>query len=445
MFAERFFVALFLAFVLSTSAQNTPPPLPPPQNQAPAPAEDAKERAKAVREYAKGDSASIEKLASYLSDPDIDVRVEAVKGIDQIGGPGSVDPLVRALSDNDPEVQIRATDGLVNFYLPGYLQTGGLLKRASAAVKAHFTDTNDQVIDPWVEVRPDVIRALGKVVRGASSMHARADAARAIGILRGRAAIPDLMQAMRTKDDEVMYESLNALQKIHDPTVAPQITWLLHDLSDRIQIKALETTGLLQNRAALPDVRNALDHAHNQKVRRAALEAIALMPDDSVHGLLVSYLDNKDDQLRCSAAEGLARLKNSADEQALQHVFQNDKKTAPRLGAAFGLVALGHREGTEFGPLRYLVSNLNSAGYRDVTRPYLTELARDPAVRQALYPMLQGASKDEKTGLAEVFARSGDKDSLPYLQTISRDPDADVAQEGLRALRTLQARTSATG
>src|SRR5581483_3925072 len=215
-----------------------------------------KDRAKAVRDYAKGGAASIEKLAEYLNDPDIDVRIEAVKGIDEIGGPASVNPLIRALNDADPEVQIRATDGLVNFYVPGYLQRGGLLHRASAAIKSRFTDTNDQMIDPWVQVQPEVIRGLGKVVRSGASVHARANAARAIGILRGRAAIPDLLQAMRGKEDESLYKSLNALQKIHDPTVAPQLGCLLRDPSDKVQVAALETTGFLQNRTALPDVRD---------------------------------------------------------------------------------------------------------------------------------------------------------------------------------------------
>ena len=68
----------------------------------------------------------------------------------------------------------------------------------------------------------------------------------------------------------------------------------------------------------------------------------------------------------------------------------------------------------EFDPLRYLVNDLNSSAYRGVSRAYLTELARDPEVRQALYPALKepGVTKDEKTGLAEVLAASGAPDAL---------------------------------
>ena len=54
--------------------------------------------------------------------------------------------------------------------------------------------------------------------------------------------------------------------------------------------------------------------------------------------------------------------------------------------------------------------------------------------------MLARATKDEKIQLSIVLARSGDRDSIPYLETLSKDPDPDVAQEGIRSLRTLRAR-----
>jgi len=408
---------------------------------------DAHARAKAVREYGKqGGSDSIPKLATYLADPDLDVRIEAVKAIVNIGTQYSIDPLVHALGDIDPEIQIRATDGLVNFYLPGYVTTGGgltsSLRRAGNALRSHFTDTDDQVIDPWIQVRPDVIPALGKVARGGASVDARADAARAIGVLRGRAAIPDLVEALHSKDSPVIYEALIALQKIHDPSVASSVTFLLRDLDDRIQSAALETTGLLQNRDALPQVRDAFEHARSQKVRRSALEALALMPDASVHDILKNSLGSKDEVLRGSAAEGLGRLKDPADAPALQQMFDNETKSGPRLGAAFALADMGRLDMTTFGPLRFLVNNLNLAAWRGVAKPYLVELARDPAVRQALYPALTGATKDEKTGLAEVLAASGGADAIPALETLSHDSDADAAQAALRALQAVKARTA---
>src|SRR3954469_5844621 len=111
-------------------------------------------RARDVRDIAKGGSNSVPRLQELLKNPKQDVRVEVVKQLTDIGTQRSLDPLIEATRDNDPEVQIRAIDGLVNFYLPGYVQTGfaSSLKRVGTSIKGKFTDTNDQVIDPYVVV-----------------------------------------------------------------------------------------------------------------------------------------------------------------------------------------------------------------------------------------------------------------------------------------------------
>jgi HEAT repeat protein len=403
---------------------------------------DTKQRVRAVHDLAKGGFDAIPKIAPYVGDPDLSVRIEAVKALMDIGGPRTVEPLVRAAGDNDPEIQIRATDGLVNVYLPGYAKTGmsGTLQRVGNSVKAKFGDTNDQIIDAYVDVRPEVIAALGKLVRTGASVEVRANAARAVGVLRGRAAIPDLVEALHSKDDSVMYESLIAIQKIRDPSAAPRISFLLRDLDDKIQIATLETTGLLRNRDAAPDVRDALEHARNIKVRRAAMSALAMLGDTGDHAAFLRDLNDKDDALRASAAEGLARIKNPADRGAVDHAFVDERKMSPRLSDAFALVALGNLDASEFSPLKYLVNTLNNRTYRGVASAFLTELAREPKVRQAIYPMLTSATKDEKIQMSIVLARSGDRDSIPYLETLSMDSDSDVAQEGIRSLRTLRAR-----
>ena len=397
---------------------------------------------RAVHDLAKGGFDSIPRIAPYITDPDLTVRIEAVKALVDIGGPRTVDPLVKAAGDADPEIQIRATDGLVNAYLPGYARTGmsGTLQRVGNGIKAKFGDTNDQVIDAYVEVRPEVIAALGKLVRTGADVEARANAARAVGVLRGRAAIPDLVEALHSKDDIVMYESLIAIQKIRDPSAAPRISFLLRDLDDKIQIATLETTGLLRNRDAAPDVRDALEHARNVKVKRAAISALAMLGDGGDHDLFLRDLNDKDENMRTAAAEGLARIRNPSDHSAVDHAFTDEHKMSPRLADSFALVGMGNLDTSEFSPLRYLYNTLNIRSYRAVANAYLTELARDAKVRQAIYPMLTGATKDEKIQMSIVLARSGDRDSLPYLETLSMDSDSDVAQEGIRSLRTLRAR-----
>jgi HEAT repeat protein len=401
-----------------------------------------KQRAKAAKELGKQGSQAIPELRKMLSDPVADVRVEAVKAIVEIGTQHSLDPLIQATKDNHPEVQIRATDGLVNFYLPGYVQTGftASLKRAGSSIKGRFTDTNDAVIDPYIQVKPEVIAALGKLASGGSSMDARANAARAVGILRGKAAIPDLVEALRSKDGTLIYESLIAMQKIRDKSAADRITFLLRDPDDRVLVTALETTGILQNKAALSDLRTALDRARNNKVRRAALTAIAMLPEEHNRKVYASYIQDKDDGVRGAAAEGYGRLRNPGDLPIIEKAFNEEKKLSPRLSQAFALVLLGKTEMTEFSPLQYLVNTLNSSSRQGEARAFLIELSRDAQIRASLEYALKKGTKVEKIQLAQILSISGDAKTLSTLEALSKDADADVAQEALRAVRALKAR-----
>jgi len=405
-------------------------------------AQDAALRPKDVREIGKGGPDAIPKLAALLTSPDLDIRLEAVKQICEIDTQHSLDPLIQATHDSDAEVQMRATDGLVNFYLPGYYKTGitSSIRRVGTGIKGHFTDTNDQVIDPYITPRPDVIAAVGALARNGASSDARANAARAVGVLRGKAAIPDLLQAMHSKDSAVIYESLVALQKIRDIESASDIAFLLHDLDPKVQIAAIETTGLLLNKSALPDLVDVLNHTRDAKVRHAALTAIAMLPDPSSREIYARYLYDKDEKMRAAAAEGYARLKNPADLPMIQKAWQDEPKIEPRISLAFAQVAEGDHQVSQFSPLEYLVDTLDSAAYHGDAYPFLVELARDPAVRKLLYGPLQQGTRDEKIYLAQVLARSGDSSDVPQLEKLSHDSDPDAAQAGLRALRNLQAR-----
>lgn len=399
---------------------------------------DPKQRVKAVREMGKAGAEVIPQIQPLLKDPVRDVRDEAVRAIVAIGTQHSLDPLIEATRDNDAEVQIRATDGLINFYLPGYVQTG--FQRLGTAVRSRLDRENTQVIDPYVSVRPEVIAALGKLVTGGASMPARANAARAVGILRGQAAIPELAQALQTKDDNVIYESLIAMQKIRDEAAGPRAAFLIRDLHERVQVAAIETVGLLKTKQSIPDLQKVFDQSSSNKVRRAALTALSMMPDASSRPFFQRAFADKDDGVRASAAEGFARLKESSDRDMIQKAFSDEKKMAPRLAQAFALVSMGNVETTEFAPLTYLVNTLNSKSYRNVAQPYLTEAARDAAVRSALYGYMKSGTPDEKMGLVRVLAASGDKQSVPHVEVLTKDTNPDVAQEAIRALRTIQAR-----
>ena len=391
---------------------------------------------------AKGGSSAIPKLQELLQDPSPEVRVEVVKQLTDIGSGRSIDPLILATADRDVRVQILATDGLVNFYLPGYVKfgIGGTLRAVGNTVKAKFTDTNDQMIDPYISPRPEVIAALAKLVANGASTDAKANAARALGILRGRQALPELVEATHSTDTDLIYEAIVALQKIRDPAAGPRISFRLRDLDPKVQVAAVEAMGLLLNRDAIPDLIDLLNSSRDDRVKRAALTSLAMLPSEKNRPIFTKYLNDRDEKMRAAAAEGFGRLRNVDDIPMLQKALKNELKPLVRLSLCFALVMEGQTEVSQFSPLQFIVNNLNLAAFKGAAFPFLVELARDGNTRKALYgPLLHGL-KEEKIALAGVLARSGDKDSIAPLKQLSNDPDPEVSQEAVRAVTVLQTR-----
>jgi HEAT repeat protein len=335
-----------------------------------------------------------------------------------------------------------ATDGLVNFYLPGYVKNGlaGTLRGVGNTLKAKFTDTNDQAIDLYIAPRPEVIAALGKLVTGAASTDAQANAARALGILRGRDAVPQLVEAAHSKDTDVIYESIVALQKIRDASAGPRISFRIRDLDPKVQIATVEAMGLLLNREAIGDLIDLVNNPRDDRVRRAALTSLAMLPSEQNRAIYTRFLNDKDEKLRAAAAEGLGRLRQPGDVPMLEKALKSEGKPLPRLSLCFALVMDGQREAGLLSPLTFLVNNLNSAMYKGAAFALLVELARDAEVRKALYAPLVSGLKEEKIALAGVMARSGDTDSIGPLKRLANDPDAAVSEEAIRAATALQGR-----
>lgn len=406
--------------------------------------EDQKQKIRLLRELARQGSTAIERITPYLQDEDVEVRREAVKAIVQIGTVRSLDPLVQAARDNDPEIQIRAVDGLVNFYLPGYVERGlsATLRKAGNLILGRWSDAaNEDVVEPDTPVRKEIVETLARLIEGGSSMDSRANAARAAGILRARDALPALINALRSKDSRLIFESLIAMQKIRDRSVADRVAFLVRDLDERVQLAAIETAGILGSLEAVPQLHRVLEAPRNQKVRRAAVLALAQIAQQDSRNLFLSLIGDRDEHIRAAAAEGLGRIRKPEDAGVLERAWSSESKIVARLAIAFARVKLGNRETGSFSPLGYLVNNLNQRAWRGIALPYLSELALDRDVRTSLYVMLgPGATRDEKTGIAQALASSGGEDSIAPLEKLAKDEDAAVAREALRALRILRGR-----
>ena len=430
--AWKFGCGLLFPLLLLGQQENAPHP-----NQNPNSKSSNKQQIARIHSIEKGKAGGMSELAAFSKDPDRTVRVEAVKAIVKLGGRQSLDPLIPATHDMDTEVRVRATDGIVNVYLPGYVS--GYFTHSVRTVKSWFSSRNDSIIDEDVTVRDDAAKAIVDEINFGPEMPPRANAALAAGVLRLKGAVPTLLEAIRSKNSDLIFESLVALQKIHDPSGGPGVRFLVRDLDDRTQVTALETVGVLGTREAAPDVRYAIENARNSKIRRAAFSALAMLAIPEDRAIFRQYAMNGDAELRTAALEWLGRVREPEDTPTLQANYNEaNVDWHIHLAAAFALVNEGNVSTDNFSPLLYLVENLNSGARADAADAYLKELIHREDVRTNIVKTLPEATHAQKIALCWIFADSHSTDMLPTLTQLGSDPDGQISIAAKRAALLIQ-------
>lgn len=401
----------------------------------------AKQTVQTIRDLGKRDEKSLPALARYLSDSDPEVRVEAVKAIVKIDTMRSLEPLLTAMRDNDGEIQLRAIDGLVNAYVPGYVARGGVtgyFTKGVRQVKSLFSERNDTVVDPDVKVRPDVAAALSEKIISGNGMDVRSNAALAAGILRAADTVPALEKGLRSKNGDVIFECLIALQKIKDPSAGPSVSFLARDLDDRVQSTALETLGILRSLTSADDIRYAYKSARNIRIQRAALECLAMFGLAADRPLFQQNLESKDADLRSSALEGLGRVREPDDYPAVQTAFEEaNADWRVHSAAAFAMCMEGNSSVDDLGPLQFLVEGFSLKQRANVSGAYLSELSRRQESRAALAKILPETLRERKIGILNALSSAGGE-SLQIIRQYTSDRDKDVAFAAMRAARIAQ-------
>ncbi|MGH9784694.1 MAG: HEAT repeat domain-containing protein [Terriglobia bacterium] len=397
-----------------------------------------RERERTVRAIGEqGNPAYVPAVAALVQDSDERVRMTVVRSLIRLGSPASLPPLALAIRDGIPEIRYLAMDGIINFYLPGYVETGfgGFFRSVTNRVENLFTDVDTVVADPDIKVDPEVVRILRQTVTGAPDMNTRVRAARALGILRVQEAIPDLVEAAFGDNVDLILEALRAFQKIRDTSVGLRITFLLMYPQKEVQRAAAMTIGLLRAEGAIGDLRGALETYDDPDVQVSLLDALAFMPQEATAAIFLRHLSDRARGMRGAAALGLGRLKDPRHVGPLDQAYQSERDGGVRLALAFALVSHGRLE-----HLNELVENLSSRTRQGEARPYLIELARERPVREALYAHLYSRDTEIRKNLCMVFGASGDSASIAQLENLLRDRDSGVALEASRAVRILRSR-----
>ena len=398
---------------------------------------DANQRAKAARELGKAaDASAVPALAGALSDSSDKVRHEVVVALSHIHDPSALGALITATHDTDQDIRTTAVQGLVGYYTgqtPSPGLTGFVMKEYRRA-KSHFVVDNTQ-IDPGASVEPKVVSTLVETMNNARSVKAAREAAKGLGILTARSAVPNLVKAAHFPDEDLAREALNALSKIKDKSAGPELVDLLDSPYKDVKRDASVTVGVLRAREALPKLQMTFENDPDQKNKEKALEGLGYLGDPVSVPLFVKALWSEDKTIRTSAAEGLARARDPKTQPELEKALGAEKDAGARLAVEFALVALGK---DDF--LGAVVQELGSKLRGNAAQAYLVELARDLKFLPKLYPHLNNQDAAVRKRLCTVLMVAGDQTSIEPLERASHDANGEVASEALRALRAIRLR-----
>jgi HEAT repeat protein len=394
-------------------------------------------RAKAAREIGQtGDPATVPALIAALNDPNVNVRKQVVVALASIRVPQSLQGLIQATSDSNSEVRWLAVKGIEGYYTGETPKTGfiGYFERQYRTAKRKFEGGTVQ-IPPGTAVDPKAVSALDRVMMDSQHERAAKEAARALGILLARQAVPDLVIAAHSPKQDLAREALNSLAKIQDTSAGPKLVDLLNSSYQSVKQDAAVTVGILRTRSAVPKLQALYENDPNKETRQKALQGLAYIGDPVSAPLFIKALYSRDASIRAYAAEGLGRANDQKALSDLLRIAPAEKNAGARLAMEFAITLLGRND-----YLSAIVGALDS-GEGDAAQAYLIELARKPGFLSQLYPYTNSRDDEVRRRLCNVLMFAGDGTSIRPLEQLSHDRNSDVAAAALRALSAVRLRT----
>jgi HEAT repeat protein len=408
---------------------------------------------------------NIKKLIQKIKDKDPSVRKRVIEEL-AAGDQLAVYPLIKALSDENVGVQdaamrsLIAIGGEVTAYmvLPllrenTYLRNTALIiltKLGSVSVPFLYPllkDKDDDVrkfaIDLLADIREGIAPAFIVPMLRDSNSNVRAAAARALGMLGYKQAVPELIAALN--DEEwVCFSVLEALGELRDENAVEPIAALLALSSEVVRHEAIETLGKLGSDKAAEKLVAYLLHApeDERNIVIKNLIKIGINPEMSnISEYLVNMLKEGDWEDKEVALKGIAAINCKEAVSLMVDIAGSLDPSVPdneeRISMLKSTIMAIDCESE-------LLRLLESSGmkYRGIS--FTIEILGDMQSRLAV-PLLIGYLNDMRRDLRRASTHAlgsiGASESVdPLLETSQRDVDAHVRRLAIEALGTIQSK-----
>lgn len=414
---------------------------------------------------------NIKKLIQKLNDNDPTIRRRAAEELSE-GDERAMYPLIKALSDENAGVQDAAMRSIIsigqsNGYLGeivGYmvlplLRENSYLRNTALIILTSLNGVIVPLLYPLLKDKDDDIRKfaidlMGEIKRGVEPLmimpllndhnaNVRAAAAKSLGLLGYREAIPELIKALR--DEEwVCFSVLDALGELKAVEAVKDIASLLNNSSEAVCFAAIETLGKIGSEKAVDALMSYLPKAsvdEGYAVVKSLIQ-IGITPEMSdLSGYLIKMLRDGDWEEKEIAMKGIVSL--------------NCKEAVPVMVDIAGSLDPSVPENEErIGLLRDAISSIDSEGellnlldspnikYRG--KSFAIEILGSVRSKKAISKLinyLDDMRRDLRRASAEALGEIGEPKSTEHLLEVSiKDVDAHVRRSAIEALGNIRAK-----
>ena len=393
---------------------------------------------------------AVEALAvAARKDEDHDVRAEALKSLGMIKDFAALPEMIDALKDARPDVRSIAIRSLVALYTEHDIDfiTN---RRAGWNLFNPFLDTSDhEIVEPYVTVDPAIVTVIGESARGDRERDVRISAIRALGVLRGAAAIPQLADALNA-DQDLRIEILRAFIKIGDGTAGTHLIPFFRDSDQKVRTQAMVAAGMLKYKPAVEPLLSVYGLGSEKKgtIKKvsdkvkgrltylpprdeAALWALSLIGDEKAEQTFVENMTDDDADRRQYAIEGLARIADPRYMDQISRLVLTEKNNDVKLAEYWALYKMG---GTS--NIQYVVRKLET-DQEAQARAYLME-----SKPSDLTPYIQSSSKEVRQKTIDILGRIGDEETIKELEPVVRTSSASSADSATVAIKRIEWRIS---
>lgn len=381
-------------------------------------------------------------LVAVAGDADPSVRREIINALDKMLDIRALPAFVSLSSDPEKDIREKCIRGLINLYLPHESGITVAVTRVASLFSPASDEWAEAVVEPGIKVDPSAILALRNRLQDADE-GIREKAARGLGVLKGRDAIPVMLYSLRQdKSNLVRFELVRSLWKIGDPTVAKDLMSYVDYGDFKVRNEAVYTVGRMRYRDGVSELTRLyqkesalLPKLIDKTYRTLLLDALAFIGDPVSEALFAKEKQNPEDLLRLHAVEGLARIGDPSLATEISRDRLHEKDPRMQAAQAYALYRMGRKE-----YLDEVVKAIGSRRTNNEARQYLVELKPDEL--PDLYAQVKNKEVSVREGLAEVIGLIGDSKAIAPLQELSQDNRGQIAATANQAIRRVNARAA---